>query len=210
MARAPFISLDGLDGSGKSTQCGLLAAWLRGLGFEVTECADPGGTPVGDAVRDILLDRHLPMTVACEAFLFMASRAQLTADVIGPALAAGRAVVCDRYLLANVVYQGYGGGLDPEGLWQIGRLATGGIEPDLILVLDVPVSLARLRRAVPADRLESRPADFHERVRAGFVAECRHHPESMRLLDASPPSEVVQAAIRREMESVIARWRQAE
>src|ERR671935_2032681 len=109
-----FVSLDGLDGTGKSTQCRLLADWLRGRGYAVTECADPGGTPVGDAIRDLLLDRRREMALPCEALLFMASRAQLTAEVIRPALGAGRAVVSDRYLLANDVYQGHAGGLDPE------------------------------------------------------------------------------------------------
>src|ERR1700681_4322034 len=116
MPRPLFISLDGLDGTGKSTQCRLLAEWLRHRGFLVTECADPGSTAVGDLIRDILLDHRHEMILPCEAFLFMASRAQLTAEVIRPALAAGRAVVADRYLLANVVYQGHAGGLDPDRL----------------------------------------------------------------------------------------------
>src|SRR4051812_36986118 len=107
MTRGLFISLDGVDGSGKSTQCRLLADWLRGRGFVVTECADPGGTAIGSVIRELLLDRRRQMTLTCEAFLFMASRAQLTAEVIRPALEAGGAVVCDRFLLANVVYQGH-------------------------------------------------------------------------------------------------------
>src|SRR5262249_26733634 len=105
MARAPFISLDGLDGSGKSTQCRLLAEWLRTRGLAVTDGTDPGGTPVGNVIRALLLDRGRAMSLACEALLFMASRAQLTAEVIRPALDAGRAVVADRFLLANIVYQ---------------------------------------------------------------------------------------------------------
>src|SRR6516162_7671734 len=125
MPKPAFISLDGLDGTGKSTQCRLLADWLRSVGYSVVECADPGGTAVGDSIRMLLLDRPHEMTLACEAFLFMASRAQLTAEIIRPALAAGNIVISDRYLLANVVYQGHAGGLDPGMLWEIGRLATG-------------------------------------------------------------------------------------
>src|SRR5262245_2337202 len=106
MKLSPFISLDGIDGTGKSTQCRLLADWLRAQGHQVVECADPGGTPIGDVLRGLLLDHRREMTVACEAFLFMASRAQLVAEVIRPALKAGQVVVSDRYLLANVVYQG--------------------------------------------------------------------------------------------------------
>ena len=202
MARAPFLALDGLDGTGKSTQCRLLADWLRGRGHTVVECADPGGTPVGDAIRDLLLDCRRVMTLPCEALLFMASRAQLTAEVIRPALAAGHAVVSDRYLLANVVYQGHGGGLDPELLWELGRFATGGLEPDLTLVLDLPAALALGRRTGPADRVESRNAQYHARVREGFLAEAIRHPERIRVIDASQSIPAVHEQICRE----IARW----
>src|SRR5437870_1587632 len=145
-SRAFFVALDGLDGTGKSTQCRLLANWLRGRGHVVTECADPGGTAIGEVIRELLLDRRREMALPCEAFLFMASRAQLTAEVIRPALDAGHVVVVDRYLLANVVYQGHAGGMDPDRLWEIGRLATGGLEPNITLVLDLPVETAMKRR----------------------------------------------------------------
>ena len=204
MAHSPFISLDGLDGTGKSTQCRLLADWLRRRGHAVTECADPGGTPLGDVIRGLLLDHRGEMTVACEAFLFMASRAQLVAEVIRPALEAGRVVVCDRYLLANVVYQGHAGGLDPQALWDMGRVATAGVEPDLTLVLDLPPEAAGARRDRPADRLESRDRGYHERVRDGFLAEARRRPERVRVIDARPEIEVVQEAIRKEVSRVLA------
>lgn len=184
MNKPLFLSLDGLDGTGKSTQCRLLADWLRGLGHSVVECADPGGTAVGDVLRELLLDRRREMAVPCEAFLFMASRAQLTAEIILPALSAGSAVVSDRFLLANVVYQGHAGGLDPEVLWEIGRLAVAGREPDLTLVLDLPIDLACARRQGRTDRMESKERAFHERVRAGFLAEAQRRPESIRVVDA--------------------------
>src|SRR5205085_9088294 len=129
MSSPLFLTLDGIDGTGKSTQCRLLADWLRGHGHDVVPCVDPGGTAIGSALRDIVLNHRGEMAPACEAFLFMASRAQLVAEVIRPALDAGRTIVCDRYLLANVVYQGHAGGLDVNQLWDIGRLATGGLEP---------------------------------------------------------------------------------
>src|SRR6516165_2710992 len=176
-ARGLFLSLDGLDGTGKSTQCRLLADWLRDRGREVTLCSDPGGTAVGDVIRTLLLEHRGEMALACEMFLFMASRAQLTAEVIRPALDAGRVVVADRYLLANVVYQGHAGGLDPERLWDIGRLSTGGLEPDLTIVLDLPPEEARQRRGRPADRMERRADGYQERVRDGFLTEARRHPE---------------------------------
>jgi dTMP kinase len=203
MPRAPFFSLDGLDGTGKSTQCRLLADWLRARGYAVTACADPGGTAVGAVVRDLLLHHRQDLALACEAFLFMASRAQLTAEVIRPALEAGRVVVADRFVLANVVYQGHAGGLDPDRLWEVGRLATGGLEPDLTLVLDLPVGQAAARRTGQADRLESRDPAYHERVRAGFLAEARRRPDRVRVLDASPPVEVVHEHICREVAHVL-------
>lgn len=199
-----LLCLDGLDGTGKSTQCRLLAAWLRERGSTVTECVDPGGTPLGTVIRGWLLDHRQDMTLACEAFLFMASRAQLVAEVIRPALAAGCIVVCDRYLLANVVYQGHAGGLDPQALWDMGRIATGGLEPDRTLVLDLPVEMALARRDRPADRLESRDHTYHQRVRAGFLLEARRRPDQIRVIDAGPPVDVVQEAIRQEVDRVLA------
>jgi len=195
MTHGPFISLDGLDGTGKSTQCRLLADWLRERGFRVVVCADPGGTVIGDVLRDLLLHRRHEMALPCEAFLFMASRAQLTAEVIRPALDAGQAVVADRYLLANVVYQGHAGGLDPQKLWDIGRLATGGLEPDLALVLDLPLELAQSRRTGVPDRMESRADEFHARVREGFLAEARRRPERIQVVDANRPIQAVHEII---------------
>jgi dTMP kinase len=204
MPRTPFISLDGLDGTGKSTQCRLLADWLRRRGQTVTECADPGGTAIGTVVRDLLLHHRQEMALPCEALLFMASRAQLTAEVIRPALAAGQAVVCDRFLLANVVYQGHAGGLEVERLWDLGRFATGGLEPDLTLVLDLPVEAALARRGRPPDRLESRDVAFHERVRAGFLAEARRRPERIRVVEASGSVAEIHERIVQEVECVLA------
>jgi dTMP kinase len=135
------------------------------------------------------------MVLPCEAFLFMASRAQLTAEVIRPALAAGRAVVADRYLLANVVYQGHAGGLDPSQLWEIGRLATGDLQPDLTFVLDLPVDTALARRQGAADRVESRDGSYHARVRQGFLAEARRQPDKIRIVDARDQIERVHGLI---------------
>jgi dTMP kinase len=204
MTRGVFLSLDGLDGTGKSTQCRMLADWLRARGHAVVQCADPGGTAVGDVVRALLLGHRGEMSPACEAFLFMASRAQLTAEVIRPALDAGQVVLSDRYLLANAVYQGHAGGLDPEKLWEIGRLSSGGLEPDLTLVLDLTPAEAARRRGRPADRLEGRAAEYQERVREGFRAEARRRPDRIRVVDAAGPVEEVHAQICREVARVMA------
>ena len=203
MTRGPFLSLDGIDGTGKSTQCRLLADWLRRRGRDVVQCADPGGTAVGTALRDILLNHRGEMTPACEAFLFMASRAQLVAEVIRPELESRRWVVCDRFLLANVVYQGYAGGLDVDQLWEIGRLSTGGLEPDLTIVLDLPLDAALGRRNRAPDRMESRAREYQQRVREGFLSEARRRPDRIAVVDASPPVEVVHERIREEVWRVL-------
>src|SRR5258708_25348325 len=126
MPNGLFLSLDGVDGAGKSTQCRLLADWLRAQGRDVMPCHDPGGTDLGQQLRDLLLNYRGKMSLPTEALLFMASRAQLVAEVIRPALDAGKVVIADRFLLANVVYQGHAGGLDPSDLWQVGLFRTVG------------------------------------------------------------------------------------
>ena len=203
MRRAPFLSLDGLDGAGKSTQCRLLADWLRTRGFDVVPCADPGGTEIGDVLRNLLLQHRGHMTLACEALLFMASRAQLVAEIIRPALDAGRAVVCDRFLLANVVYQGHAGGLDPERLWEMGFLATGGLEPDLTFVLDLPLDVAQARRKAQADRMERRDQAYFARVRAGFLAEAARRPDRIHVVDATQDPAVVHEEMKRAVAALV-------
>jgi dTMP kinase len=191
-----FITLDGIDGCGKSTQCRLLADWLREQGREVVACSDPGGTAVGQVIRELLLDHRRDMSLSCEALLFMASRAQLVSEVIRPALDAGKIVISDRFLLANVVYQGHAGGLDVDLLCQAGRLSTGGLEPDLTIVLDLPLAAATGRPKASLDRLERRPAEYHEKVRQGFLTEARKRPDRIKVIDASRPLDEVQQAIR--------------
>ena len=168
-----FFALDGPDGGGKTTQVAALADWLRGRGYEVLTCRDPGGTPLGDRLRAILLDRStVGLSLRAEMLLYMASRAQLVEEVVGPALASGKVVVSDRYLLANVVYQGYAGGLGVDDLIGVGRVATSGLLPDLTIVLDVPPEVARSRtegRGGAPDRIEARPEGYHARVREGFL-----------------------------------------
>jgi dTMP kinase len=199
MAPGLFLSLDGPDGAGKSTQLHLLAAWLRGRGQRVTECTDPGGTDLGRRLREILLGYQGPMAVRCEALLFMASRAQLVEEIIRPALAVGNIVLSDRFLLANVVYQGHAGGLDPAELWQLGRFSTSGLEPDLTLLLDVPLAQSLSRRKEQADRLESRGTEFHDKVRAGFLTEAQRDPGRIRVIDGAASLEEVQEALREEV-----------
>ena len=196
MARGIFLSLDGVDGAGKSTQCRLLADWLRGLGKTVVTCHDPGGTELGQQLRDILLHYRGQMALPTEALLFMASRTQLVTEVIRPAIEAAKVVIVDRFLLSTVVYQGHAGGLDPNEIWKVGLFGTGGLEPDLTLVLDLPLEVSLERRKKDTDRMESRSLDYFARVRSGFVEEALRRPDRFRIIDATPPAEVVQQKLR--------------
>ncbi|MCS7021955.1 MAG: dTMP kinase [Gemmataceae bacterium] len=193
MGQPLFIAIDGVDGSGKTTQCRLLAQWLTQHQVPVVVCRDPGCTPLGDQLRHLLLERaELAIETHAEALLFMAARAQMVTEVIRPALQRGSCVLCDRFLLANVVYQGHAGGLDPEQLWQIGRWATQGLEPDLTVVLDLDdLSLTARRKQVQPDRVEQRDAEFHRRVRDGYRYECHRQPERIFLIPADGDIEVV-------------------
>jgi dTMP kinase len=198
-----FFSIDGGDGVGKSTQIALFCDWLRQAGHDVLTCRDPGSTPLGEAVRGILLDRHdLDIHRRSEMLLYMAARAQMVEEVIRPALEQGKTVLCDRYLLANVVYQGHAGGLDVATLWQVGRVSTDGLMPDLTIVLDVPAEAAAARLARPLDRMEKQGAAFHARVREGFLAEAARSPDKIVVVDAARPIEDVQAEIRRIVDRV--------
>jgi dTMP kinase len=200
MPRPAFISLDGLDGTGKSTQHRLLVEWLAGLKVPVTACTDPGGTALGQQLREIVLfGREHDIATTTEAFLFMASRAQLVAEVIRPALERGGVVVSDRFTLANVVYQGHAGGLNPADLWRVGAVATAGIEPDLTLVFDVEnVEVAIARRTGDPDRMEARDREYHQAVKRGFTFEAGIRPERYRLIDAGREIDAVQRDARRE------------
>jgi dTMP kinase len=205
-----FIAIEGGDGTGKTTQVELLCRWLEEQGHVVTRCRDPGGTVLGESIRSILLHRDdIPMCLEAETLLYMAARAQLVRETIRPALAAGKIVVSDRYLLSNIAYQGYGGGLPVEEVRKIGLFATGGLLPDLTVVLDMPVeeALARIDRTL--DRLESRGREFLERVRDGFLQEAVRAADRIAVVRADRPVEEVHAAIRRIVESMLVSRRSA-
>lgn len=196
-----FYSFDGIDGSGKSTQARLFADWLRECGHEVVACRDPGSTRLGEEVRKLLLDRDdLGISRRAEMLLYMAARAQLVEEVIKPAVAAGKTVVSDRFLLANVVYQGHAGGLDVPSLWQVGQVATGGLEPDLTFVLDLDDASASERLDRPLDRMERQGDAFRADLRAGYLAEAARRPEGIVVIDASRSIEKVQAEIRQKVD----------
>ena len=186
MRKGKLITFSGLDGAGKSTQIKLLADWLRSQGRQVTVTREPGGTPLGEHLRDLLLHRsEIDLNLTAEMLLYMASRAQLVSEVIEPALHAGQVVIADRYLLANVVYQGFAGGLGEQTVWEVGRMATQGRMPDLTLLLDLEVAVAQARLTGQPDRLESRGLPYMQRVRSGFLAQARKLKEPCEVLDAN-------------------------
>ncbi|MEI8227601.1 MAG: dTMP kinase [Planctomycetota bacterium] len=198
--RAPggrFLALEGIDGAGKSSQIAALAAWLGRQGREVVTCRDPGSTAAGDAIRGILLDRHeIHLAATAEMFLYMAARAQLVGEVIRPALDRGAWVVSDRYVLSNIVYQGHAGGLDPDMIRGVAEVATGGLMPDLVLVLDVDLETAARRLDRPLDKLENRGDGFRRRLHDGYHAEAARSPDRIRLVDATGGIDDVATRIR--------------
>jgi len=186
-----FITFEGIEGCGKSTQAERLAAQL-GRGAVLTR--EPGGTPIGRAVREVLLDPANPgMAPVTELLLYFADRAQHMAEVVRPALAQGRTVLCDRHVESSLAYQGYGRRLPLEAIRALAALATGGLRPDTIVLFDVPVALglARARRRGAQDRLEAEVLEFHERVRAGYEALVAQEPERWLRIDGSGPEDVV-------------------
>ena len=163
-----FIVLEGGDASGKSTQARQLADRLRSNGRDVVETFEPGATQTGAAIRALLLDGDGPIDPMTEALLLAADRAQEVSDVIRPALARGADVVSDRFVPSSLAYQGVGRGLGVERVEELNRWATGGLEPDVVVVLDVDEAVATSRRAAPGDRLERAGAEFHAAVRAAY------------------------------------------
>ncbi len=197
-----FFSFDGIDGVGKTTQMELFCQWLaeewQGGGQEVVVCRDPGSTPLGEQVREILLTsgEETPIADRSEMLLYMAARAQMVDEVIRPALAAGKIVVSDRYLIANVVYQGYAGGLDLAAVRDVGRVATDGLMPDCTFLLDMSPTAARERMGDELDRVESRGDAYREKLRQGFLQEAVLLGDKFYVVEADRSVEVIQDELR--------------
>ncbi len=212
-----FIVIDGPDGAGKGTQLQRLEDWLTAAGLRCIRAKDPGGTPIGDRIRHVVLGYDLAeMAPRCEALLFMASRAQLVAQVVRPALAAGQVVLCDRFISATCAYQ-VAAGFPRDEVITLGRFAVGDTWPDLTLILDVPADVGLMRAGRPPqqslrrprgddgqlamfadaipDAMERRPLDYHRQVRDLFLDLHAVYPAPVAVIDASHPPEVVFASM---------------
>ena len=202
MSKGFFITLEGVEGSGKTTQTALVAEALRAAGHRVTVTREPGGTRAGEAIRAIFLDPAVSLHAAAELLLVLADRAQHVREKLKPALAAGEIVLSDRYSDSTIAYQGHGRGLDLKLLHELNRLASDGTQPDLTIVLDLAVEtgLERTRARVRGDvrgpdRFEGEQVEFHRRVREGFLKIAREEPGRVITLDATQPMAEITARI---------------
>jgi dTMP kinase len=196
--RGVFITLEGPEGAGKSTQLPLLCNWLEAQGHRVLCTRNPGGTDIGQQIRKIVLDpANKAMVPMAELMLYAADRAQHVEEVVKPALAAGTIVVCDRFGDSTLAYQGYGRGLDLTLLRALNEMATDGVRPDMTVLLDVPseVGLERVAKSRAIDRLEDEAIAFHHRLRDGYLALAAEDPDRFTVVDATQPAQKVHEAI---------------
>jgi dTMP kinase len=186
MARGIFVTFEGIEGCGKTTQVELLKRYLEALGHEVVVTREPGGCFIGEKIRKILLDpENRGMTALTELLLYEASRAQHVADVIEPALEEGKTVISDRFYDASTAYQGYARGLGADRVNELNLVATGGLRPDLTIVLDLPASEGLRRLGRDLDRIESEALDFHEKVRNGYIEIAGNDPERVKVVSSA-------------------------
>ena len=191
MTQGLFITFEGPDGCGKTTQMNLLAQYFEKKGKKVVLTREPGGKGLGEKVREILLNYNGEVSDRCESFLFLADRAQNIDIIVKPAVKQGEIVLCDRHIDSTVAYQGYGRGLDINEINMLNNLATGGKKPDLTLVFDVDVETSMKRVGKEKDRMESAGIEFHNRVRNGYLELATQEPDRIKVLDATKTIEEI-------------------
>lgn len=189
MSKGLFITFEGGDGCGKTTQIKLLDEYLRNKGYKTLLTREPGSIGLGEKVREILLNYDGEVSSVCESFLFLADRAQNVDCIIKPALDDGTIVICDRHTDSSVAYQGYGRGLDIDRINMLNNIATSGLKPDLTIVLDVDVETSQARVGSEKDRMESAGIEFFERVRKGYLEIAKQEPERVKVVDAKQTIE---------------------
>ncbi len=191
MRRGYFITLEGADGCGKTTQSRLLQEYLEQQGYEVVWTREPGSIGLGQRIRELLLYYDGEVAPRCEAFLFLADRSQNIEHVIKPAVAEGKIVICDRHTDSTIAYQGYGRGENIEELTYLNNLATAGMKPDLTIVFDVSTEVAQLRVGDEKDRMEAAGIEFHKKVRFGYLELAKTEPERIKIVNADNSIEQV-------------------
>ncbi len=202
--KGKFITFEGSEGCGKSTQSRLLVDYLKKKGFQVVYLREPGGTKISEKIRKILLDaKNDSLSPAAEMLLYMAARAQVVSAVIKPALQKGKVVVCDRFLDSTLAYQGYGSGLDTNLIKIIGKFVTQGIIPDLTIFLDLPVRKGLVHRKSVEDRIESRSLKYHTRVRNGYLKLAHYQPKRIKIVKVAKDKCVTQDKIRELVERYV-------
>ena len=209
--RGFLLSFEGIEGSGKTTQIHILADHLRLLGYLVIETREPGGSPISEQIRSVLLAPGNPaMDARCELLLYLASRVQHLTDIIVPSMEKGAVVLCDRYADATLAYQGYGRGLGASVTRELIRFASGMLVPNLTILLDIPVGvgLERKRRAGNMDRLDLEEDVFHHKVRKGYLRIARQEPRRVRVIDGTTPPDLVAQTVRRIVEKRLGRSHQ--
>ena len=195
MSKGLFITFEGGDGCGKTTQIKLLDEYLRSKGYQTLLTREPGSKGLGIKLREILLNYEGEVSPRAESFLFLADRAQHVDCIIKPALENGVIVLCDRHTDSTVAYQGYGRGLDLEQIHNLNNIATNGLKPDLTIVLDVDVETSQKRVGAEKDRMESAGIEFFERVRKGFLEIAKQEPERVKVVDSTQTIEEIHKQI---------------
>lgn len=191
-----FITFEGIDGCGKSSQIALVAEYLKSQGIEYIQTRDPGGTALGSKIREILLNYDGDIASMCELFLYLADRAQHIEEKILPALNEGKVVLCDRYVDSTVAYQGYARGLDKDEIFKLNDIVAKGLMPDLTFVFDINPDVACQRLGEKKDRLESECSEFHAKVREGFLDLARRFPQRIHVMDASQSIEKIHGDVK--------------
>ena len=191
-----FITFEGADGCGKTTQLNLLSDYLKENGFEVVVTREPGGKGLGEKIREILLNYEGDVSSNCEAFLFLADRAQNTDIIVKPAIDSGKIVLCDRHTDSSVAYQGYGRGVDINQIKTLNKLATSGLVPDLTFVFDIDTETAQKRVGMIKDRMESAGIEFHNKVRKGYLEIAKDEPERIKVINSNDSIENIFVQVR--------------
>lgn len=195
MKKGMFITFEGADGCGKTTQMKLLAEYLEKKGIDVVLTREPGAKGLGEKVREILLNYEGPVSDRCESFLFLADRAQNIDIIVNPAVEEGKVVLCDRHIDSTVAYQGYGRGLDIERINMLNNIATNGRKPDLTFVFDIDIETSMARVGKEKDRMERAGKDFHNRVRQGYLELAKQEPQRIKVIDAAKSIEEIHAEV---------------